>query len=75
MYLMYELDEEFSEYMDEMLTAIKRAGMYDDDIIASNWNIIFWYMNINIDKFTTEHMGLTLSNTIYENKNIEHVFF
>ena len=24
MYLMYELDEEFSEYMDEMLAAIKR---------------------------------------------------
>lgn len=77
MYLMYELDEEFSEYMDEMIAATKQTnwGFHDEEVIINNWNIIFWYMSIDIDKFTTEHMGITLSDTVFENQNIEHVFF
>ena len=74
---MYELDEEFSEYMDEMIAATKQTnwGFHDEEVIINNWNIIFWYMSIDIDKFTTEHMGITLSDTVLENQNIEHVFF
>lgn len=77
MYLMYELDEEFSDYMDHMIAMDKwdEYCYYDEAVIEENWKIIFWYMNIDIDKLTTEHLGLTLSDTVFENQNIEHVFF
>ena len=73
MYLIYGIDDDGSEYIDQVLALSKRTGMYDDDTIASNCNIISWYMNADIDQ--SEYLGLTVSDTVYENKNIEHTYF
>lgn len=73
MYLIYGIDDDGSEYIDQALALSKQTGMYDDDIIASNCNIISWYMNADIDQ--SEYLGLTVSDMVYENKNIERVYF
>ena len=73
MYLIYGIDDDGSEYIDQALALSKQTGMYDNDTIASNCNIISWYMNADIDQ--SEYLGLTVSDMVYENKNIERVYF